>query len=354
MKRLLLLGIAFIGIQVCSRANALKVDKTFVSLNIPIDTSDVKSGFNNLFLASVNGANGARLNPRAISYVQDFILRNRQEMDDMKSWGRPYFNLIDGILSQYGLPSELKYLAVIESNLKPTALSWAGAVGPWQLMPATARVLGLKVNHKVDERKNYYKSTKAAAIYLRDLYAELGDWLLVIAAYNGGTANVYKAMKKSHSRDFWNLQYYLPAESRNHVKKFIGTQYTFEGQGSVTTLTRDEATDQLSGSSMFVFNRRLNKEELDAAKTINISGKYFSTVISKYILMDLAEFNRYNPDFDKVMASANNSYDLKLPADKMDLFVSNKYQILDESVQRLLVENDMANENKTVAGLTRK
>ncbi len=354
MKRLLLLGIAFIGILVYSRANALKVDKTFVALHIPIDTSDVRNGFNNLFLASVNGSNGARLNPRAISYVQDFMIRNKKEMDDMKSWGRPYFNLIDGILSQYGLPSELKYLAVIESNLKPNALSWAGAVGPWQLMPATARLLGLKVTRKVDERKNYYKSTKAAAIYLKDLYTELGDWLLVIAAYNGGTANVYHAIKKSNSRDFWNLQYYLPAESRNHVKKFIGTQYTFEGQGSVTTLTRDEATDQLSGSSMYVFTRKLNKDELAGAKTINISGKYFSTVISKYILMDAAEFNRYNPEFDKVMASANNSYDLKLPADKMDLFVSNKYQILNESVQRLLLEDESDNENKAVAGISNK
>ena len=261
MKRLLLLGIALIGFLTSARANALKVDKTFVALYMPIDTSDVKNGFNNLFLASVNGSNGARLNPRAINFVQDFMIRNQEEMDEMKSWGRPYFNLIDGILSQYGLPTQLKYLAVIESNLKPTALSWAGAVGPWQLMPATARLLGLKVNRKVDERKNYYKSTKAAAIYLRDLYTELGDWLLVIAAYNGGTGNVYRAMKKSHSKDFWNLQYYLPAESRNHVKKFIGTQYTFEGQGSVTTLTKDEATDQLSGSSMYVFNRKLNKEE---------------------------------------------------------------------------------------------
>ena len=298
--------------------------------------------------------NGAKLNPRAINYVQDFMIRNKEEMDDMKSWGRPYFNLIDGILNQYGLPSELKYLAVIESNLKPTALSWAGAVGPWQLMPATARLLGLKVTRKVDERKNYYKSTRAAAIYLRDLYTELGDWLLVIAAYNGGTGNVYRAMKKSHSKDFWNLQYYLPAESRNHVKKFIGTQYTFEGQGSVTTLTRDEATDQLSGSAMYVFNRKLNKEEMVSAKTLNVSGKYFSPVISKYILMDAAEFNRYNPDFDKVMASANNSYDLKLPAEKMDLFISNKYQILNESVQRLLQEDDSVKVNKAVAGLSNK
>jgi membrane-bound lytic murein transglycosylase D len=349
MKRLLLWGFALICTLNFTRANALKVDKTFVALHMPIDTSDVKNGFNNLFLASVNGTNGAKLNPRAIDYVQDFMIRNKQEMDDMRSWGRPYFNLIDGVLNQYGLPSQLKYLAVIESNLKSTALSWAGAVGPWQLMPATARVLGLKVNHKVDERKNYYKSTRAAAIYLRDLYTELGDWLLVIAAYNGGTGNVYKAIKKSHSKDFWSLQYYLPAESRNHVKKFIGTQYTFEGQGSVTTLTKDEATDQLSGSSMYVFNRKLNKEETSSAITLNVSGKYISSVISKYVLMDATEFNRYNPDFDKVMASANNSYDLKLPADKMDLFISNKYQILNESVQHLLANDESGNDIKMVA-----
>jgi membrane-bound lytic murein transglycosylase D len=349
MRRLLLLGIALILTLDFTHASALKVDKTFVALYIPIDTSNVKNGFNSLFLASVNGSNGARLNPRAISFVQDFMIHNQEEMDEMKSWGRSYFDLIDGILAQYGLPTQLKYLAVIESNLKPTALSSVGAAGPWQLMPTTARLLGLKVNRKVDERKNYTKSTKAAAIYLRDLYTELGDWLLVIAAYNGGTGNVYRAMKKSHSRDFWNLQYYLPAESRNHVKKFIGTQYTFEGQGSVTTLTKDEATDQLSGSSMYVFARKLNKEESVSAVTLNISGKYISTVISKYILMDVVEFNRYNPDFDKVMASANNSYDLKLPAEKMDLFVSNKYQILNESVQRLLANDETVNESKMIA-----
>src|SRR6195952_3093382 len=123
MKRLLLLGVALVSILNITHAKALKVDKTFVCLFMPIDTSSVKNGFNNLFLASVNGTNGARLNPRAINFVQDFMMHNKVEMDDMKSWGRPYFNLIDGILNQYGLPSELKYLAVIESNLKPSALS---------------------------------------------------------------------------------------------------------------------------------------------------------------------------------------------------------------------------------------
>ena len=280
--------------------------------------------------------NGSRLNPKAVSFVQDYITKNQEDLEDIRSRSKPYFKLIDGIFTQYGLPTELKYLAVIESELKSTCVSWVGAAGPWQLMPATARILGLKVSHNNDERKSYTKSTRAAAIYLRDLYAELGDWLLVIAAYNGGTGNVYKAMKRSHSGDFWAMQYYLPAESRNHVKKFIGTHYFFEGQGSVTTLTKAEAIKQLSGSEMYVFSRKLSQAELTNSKTIFISGKYVAPVIAKYTMMDFATFNRYNPDFDKVMNSNNNTYDLRLPGDKIDLFASNKYQILDESVKSLI------------------
>ena len=259
-----------------------------------------------LFIAtSVGSSNGVRLNPKALSFVQDYVKENWDELQEVRTAGRTYFSLIENILTQYGLPKELKYLAVIESNLKRTARSKVGAVGPWQLMPQTARDLGLKVTKNNDERKNYYKSTRAAALYLRDLYNDLGDWLLVIAAYNGGSANVYHAIRRSGSRNFWDLQYYLPTESRIHVKKFIGTQYTFEGQGSITTLTRDEAVEQLPGSSMYASNRKLTQEEVDNAETVSISGKYCSNIIARYILMDMAEFSRYNPSFDKVMASSN-------------------------------------------------
>ncbi len=300
--------------------------------------SDSQNELMALFVAaSLGSSNGTRLNPKAFSFVEDYMKQDWEELQAVKSYAKPYFNLIDGILTRYGLPKELKYLAVIESNLKSTAVSPVGAVGAWQLMPQTARDLGLSVTPGgYDERKNYAKSTRAAALYLRDLYNELGDWLLVIAAYNGGTGNVYHAIRKSGSRNFWDLQNYLPLESRNHVKKFIATQYIFEGQGSVTTLTRDEAIEQLSGSSMFVFNRNLSTQELNEAQTETISGKYVSIVIAQYTHMDEAEFSRFNPDFDKVMASSNNTYDLKLPADKMELFAANKYQILNESVQQLL------------------
>jgi membrane-bound lytic murein transglycosylase D len=284
-----------------------------------------------------NTSNGIRLNPRAIQFVQDYMEKNGEDLRKMRSWARPYFNMMDGVLRKYGLPAELKYLAVIESELKSTATSWAGAVGPWQLMPQTARELGLKVNRARDERTDYHKSTHAAAKYLRDLYREFGDWLLVIAAYNGGPANVYSAIKKSQgSRNFWKIQYFLPGETRMHVKKFIGTHYIFEGQGSITTLTKAEVAEQLGVTATYLLNRRLSKEELSNAKSIEVSGKYYSAAIAKNIMMDIVDFNRYNPDFDAKMASANNLYELKLPADKMDLFLANKYIILNESVQMML------------------
>lgn len=308
---------------------------------VPSSSQTEDNFYNELFIAaSVGSSNGVRLNPKALSFVQDYMKENWDDLQNIRSWGRPYFNLIERILTEYDLPKELKYLAVIESNLKSTAVSKVGAKGPWQLMPQTARDLGLKVNRSIDERKNYVKSTRAVALYLRDLYNDLGDWLLVIAAYNCGTANVNHAIHRSGSRNFWDLQYYLPAESRVHVKKFIATQYTFEGKGSVTTLTREEATEQLSGSAMYIFHRHLTPAELDDSRTINITGKYYSSTIAKYILLDSATFARYNPDFDKIMAGTNNSYDLKLPADKLDLFTANKYDILRESVDMLAQAGD--------------
>lgn len=290
-----------------------------------------------LFEAASSNTSGVKLNPRAVSFVQDYMETHSKDLLKMKDWGRPYFNMMDAVLSKYNLPVELKYLAVIESKLKSSAVSWAGAVGPWQLMPATARALGLVVNRKVDERTNYLKSTNAASKYLRDLYDEFGDWLLVIAAYNGGPGNVYSAIRKSGgSRNFWAIQQFLPNETRNHVKKFIGTHYIFEGQGGVTTLTRAETVEQIGAVSQLLAARNLTEEEQGSVKSARVSGKYHSLAISKVILMDIEEFNRYNPNFDRVMATADNAYELKLPAEKMDLFIANKYQILNESVQLLL------------------
>ncbi len=92
-----------------------------------------------------NELNTVNLNPRAISFVEDYMEKFGSNLGKMKTWGRPYFDIMNNILTQHGLPTELKYLSVIESALKTYAVSWAGAVGPWQFMPDTARNLGLKV-----------------------------------------------------------------------------------------------------------------------------------------------------------------------------------------------------------------
>ncbi|MGZ3974682.1 MAG: lytic transglycosylase domain-containing protein, partial [Flavisolibacter sp.] len=127
--------------------------------------------------------------------------------------------------------------------------------------------------------------------------------------------------------NFWDLQYYLPAESRNHVKKFIATHYIMEGDGSITTLTKKE-TQALAPSN--------DSETVDPNTSIlNISGKYNSTAIVQNIQMNIADFNRLNPDFDRQL-SANGSYNLRLPNDKMLAFQANKQLILGQSIQILL------------------
>ncbi len=287
-------------------------------------------GFKNLFTKfnyNPSLSYSSQVNPHAELFMQDYLKGHSRSLEKMKSWGLPYFNLIDNIFAKYGLPKELKYLAVIESNLKTGATSWVGAGGPWQFMPYTAKGLGLVVNRHTDERRDYFKSTHAAARYLLQLYRDLHDWLLVIAAYNGGPGRVYEAIRKSGSRDFWSLQYFLPNESRNHVKKFIATHYVME-TGSTAFGKQALVTKQ----------PELTKEEKENAETMKVSGKYNSKVIVKYLSLEMALFERYNPNFDKRIAQAED-YPLTLPSVKMRLFKEYRYRILEESIQLLLDDN---------------
>jgi membrane-bound lytic murein transglycosylase D len=300
-------------------------DSTIKDLSV----NDPKNAFKNLFeTESATGINITRLNPKAISFVQDYIEENGARLNRMKSWGKPYFDLIGSVFTEQGLPIELKYLSVIESDLKSSATSWAGAVGPWQFMPQTARDYGLKVNRNKDERRDYYKSTNAAAKYLSDLYDIYNDWLLVVAAYNCGAGNVNSAIRRSGSHNFWDLQYYLPAESRNHVKKFIATHYIMEGDGGLTTITKKERENLIPEQTVTD----------PTASVLKISGKYSSFAIANSIGMNITDFNRLNPNFDKAIAG-NGSYDMRLPAEKTTLFQQNKSQILEQSIQMMLAES---------------
>jgi membrane-bound lytic murein transglycosylase D len=308
-------------------------------------------GFKNLFSKYAYNPSlpySSQVNPNAEAYMQDYLRLHTNGLTKMKSWGMPYFNLIDNIFAQYGLPRELKYLAVIESNLSAGATSWVGAGGPWQFMPYTAREYGLVVNPNFDERRDYYKSTHAAARYLLTLYKQMNDWLLVVAAYNGGPGRVYSAMKRSGSKNFWNLQYYLPEESRNHVKKFIATHYIMEGvDGNMPSKEFAGGFNSASVVSNPYGNTPvISKNEMEQAERQMISGRYNSLIIAKNLAIDIAQFNRYNPQFD-AMLNNNGQYELILPSDKMQLFLATRYQILNECVQSMLDDSNIPN-NKTV------
>ncbi|HVG13311.1 MAG TPA: lytic transglycosylase domain-containing protein, partial [Chitinophagaceae bacterium] len=202
-------------------------------------------------------------------------------------------------------------------------------VGPWQFMAGTARGVGLKVNSRVDERTDIHKSTHAAARYLTELFGTYKDWLLVIAAYNCGPGVVNSAIRKSGSRNFWNLQYFLPAESRNHVKKFIATHYIMEGDGGVTTLTKKEAEH-------LAINPLPEQEKSADYEEMSITGRYNSVVIAQHTQMNISEFNSLNPNFDKAL-SASGSFNLRLPSDKLLVFLAKKPQILEQSIKVMLM-----------------
>ena len=297
-----------------------------------ISNQEALKGFQQLFDSkNVGGVTGTRLNPLAVSFVQSYMAKYGKGLRDMRKWAKPYFDLIDNILTQHGLPKELKYLAVIESGLRYNAISWAGAVGPWAFMPAAGRQYGLIVMSGYDERLDYYKSTHAAARMLTSLYLKYQDWLLVVAAYNCGPGNVDKAIRKGGgSKDFWTIQYHLPNESMNHVKKFIGTHYIFEGEGGITTVTKKEMKDLLVNN-----NASLEEDEMNTSTAYNISGRFNAAVIMKHVDIDAATFNKYNPNFDNQIAM-NGKYELRLPTQKMNSFVAKRYQILDESMELLL------------------
>ena len=159
-------------------------------------------------------------------YIDRYAVKLRNQVSVMLAANNFYMPLFEEALDAYDLPLELKYLPIIESALKPTARSRAGALGLWQFMLKTGRLYGLESNSLVDDRLDPIKATWAAARYLREMYDIYKDWHLVIAAYNCGPGNVNKAIRRAGgATDYWSIYNYLPRETRGYVPAFIAANY---------------------------------------------------------------------------------------------------------------------------------
>lgn len=161
------------------------------------------------------------------AFIDMYVERKKSLVESMLGMSLYYMPIFEQALDKYGMPMELKYLPIIESALNPTAVSRAGATGLWQFMLDTAKGMGLEINSLVDQRRDPYLSSDAAARYLKQLYNSYGDWSLAIAAYNCGPGNVNKALRRAGGgkKDFWEIYPFLPRETRDYIPAFIAANY---------------------------------------------------------------------------------------------------------------------------------
>jgi len=262
------------------------------------------------------------------SYIELYAVKKRAMVERMLGMTQMYFPMMEEILDKYKMPLELKYLAIVESALNPSARSRCGAVGLWQFMYSTGKLQGLKISSYVDERSDPYKSTEAACQFLQFLYDMFGDWQMVLAAYNSGPGNVSKAIRRSGGKTtYWEIRPYLPRETQGYVPAFIAVNYV---------MTHAEEHNLYPSFPKLTFG------DVD---TVNIKAELSFLQISKVLNIPVEEIQYLNPCYKRctIPHSEDNCYALCLPTEKIGIFIANEAEIYeyakkDSVMQKLAVQ----------------
>lgn len=246
-------------------------------------------------------------------YINMFATSWQPKLKEMISLKEYYFPIYESILDQYQLPTEIKYLSVIESALNQEAVSVSGAVGLWQFMPYTGKIYGLQINSYVDERKSVEKATHAACHYFMDMKKQFDDWLVVLASYNCGPGNIRKAIRRSGGKTgFWEIYPYLPRQTRNYVPKYIAMAYLLNNYGHYgISPVKMDVPGELS--------------------TVKCLPAYNITAIAKILDISEGEILKYNPVLRSKRLPQNGAFDLYLPANLCIEFYEKELAILELS-----------------------
>ncbi len=268
------------------------------------------------------------------NYIKMYTEKRRNQVEVMLGLSAYYFPIFEETLDKYDMPIELKYLPIIESALNPVARSRVGANGLWQFMYGTGKQMGLEVNTFVDERRDPVKASDAAVRYLKSLYNTYGDWHLAIAAYNCGPGNVNRAIRRSGGkRNYWDIYYRLPRETRGYVPAFIAAMYTMEHYKKHNLQPRYPKIPLLTDTIMI--NNYLHFNQIEA--TLNI---------------EIEQIRALNPMYrlDIIPAKSNKPYPLVLPENKVFDFIDLDTTVFAYEREKYFPDNTLKQPTQSTGG----
>lgn len=248
------------------------------------------------------------------NYINAYALKRRNVASKVLGLAELYFPLFEEYLDKYDMPLELKYLAVVESALNPTANSRAGAKGLWQFMYGTGKMYGLKVSSLVDDRFDPIKATDAACRHLQDLYNIYGNWSLALAAYNSGPGNVNKAIRRAGgTKSYWAVWPYLPRETRGYVPAFIAVAYIMNYPAEY---------------NLYPIHPGIFHQQID---TVVVNDVLSFDQLAEYLGISTGELKILNPAYKQgiIPSTKDKKYILRLPFSYALDFVENEQAIYD-------------------------